>query len=354
MNTPLWPPLDSIRDAHGLAAATAPDAGSAAGPDDAATLELPALLSELVQRRQAVAALAQHAPWREGQLLRLWIDGHGYGVLLDQPEGGSAWRGWLASAELDWAGAFDVLLEPEDEPFEPAYGLIQAWNPVRIEISAALEPEVVGRLSSARLAAIRSVAGEAAAPDALGIAAQPGRIGLRSTGAGWSVLTGTPLAADDPRTPYQEMFRELAQRLQSAAQRTAMAGQPAGGTSPASGIWARLLGWFAVDRLVRPAFATLLVLVVLQGAGLWSVLQPEDEVRFRGAPEAAQGPAALVTVRLRAAASTEQLAALMQAAGAPLVAADPLPRRWVFHVADAELARGLLAASVIVEAVEAP
>lgn len=353
MNTPLWPPLDSIRDAHGLAPAAAPDAAGAAEPADAAALELPAPLRDLVQRRQALAALAQHAPWQEGQLLRLWIDGHGYGVLLDRPEGGTTWRGWLASAEPDWAGAFDVLLEPGDEPFEPAFGLIQAWNPVRIEASAALDPEVVGRLSAARLAAIRSVAEAAAKPDALGIASEPGRIALRSTGAGWSVLTGTPLAGDDPRRPYQALFRELAQRLQLAAQRAGRAARPVGG-APSAGVWQRLRGWFAADRLVRPAFATLLVLVVLQGAGLWSALQPQDEVRFRGAPASTPESAALVTVRLRAAASTEQLAALMQAAGARLVAADPSPRRWVFHVADAELARGQLAASVIVEAVESP
>lgn len=358
MTTRLWPPIGTIRETRGVE----PDAGAGAPPasaQDAMPVSgLPAALRDLLDRRQGSGALAELPPWREGQLLSLSVDGRAYGVLLDRQDSTRhIWTGWLASAELDWAGPFDVLLEPEDEPFEPAAGLIQTWNPVEIDPRPGLAAVVIGRISATRLAAIRSVAWEAGQSDMPDIVPEPGRIALRASQAGWSVLTGTPLGAEDPRQEYQAVYRQVAEALRQALQANAVGRVPASVSAPQAGGWWRgLIGWFGADRWVRPAFAVLLAAVLLQAApGWWSPAVEQDEVRFRGVPET--GPADELTairVEFEAAASFRELAALMQQAAVLSVEQPDGRGPWVLRVRDPEAARRVLSASRIVNSIQMP
>ena len=75
-----------------------------------------------------MAQRAFTARWAPGRLVSVLHEGRLLGVLLDKCVHGELWQGWMAASEADWASAFDVLLEPGDEPFEPMFGLIQAWN----------------------------------------------------------------------------------------------------------------------------------------------------------------------------------------------------------------------------------
>ncbi|MFD2376563.1 hypothetical protein ACFSTJ_02710 [Ottowia pentelensis] len=196
----LWPPLDEVRRALGFArdrpeetaAQACPigavlDRGSvgAPGSDD-----LPDTLRMLVERRVVVAALPTAKRWNSGDIVTV-AAGKGVlmGVLLDEPADsvetgqGRLWRGWLTCAETDWASAYDVVLEPQDEPFDPAVGVVQTWNSVWIREAPASR---LAHLAAARVAAIRAVqdeftkrvSGFDTAADA-----QPGWIGLRTVGA---------------------------------------------------------------------------------------------------------------------------------------------------------------------------
>ncbi|MDB5829580.1 MAG: hypothetical protein JWQ73_3800, partial [Variovorax sp.] len=233
----LWPPLSLIRsafaqdDAGGAAprSATAPSAATSASSlsapspapapavvampgasgssasnateEDAPTqrdanLLLP--LTELAQRREAVARRAFPARWAPGRLISLLHEGRLLGVMLDKSVTGESgerdvWQGWLAASEADWAGAYDVLLEPHDEPFEPLFGVIQTWNAISLRQTPQLCARVQGEVSATRLAALRAVHEEWAAQAPLAIAPEPGRIALRTAGGVFSVLSGTPL-----------------------------------------------------------------------------------------------------------------------------------------------------------------
>jgi hypothetical protein len=138
MNTELWPPLSVIRNAfetgappcptrpRGVATVAMPGAapGHAASRTgaDARAARPAAPLTELARRREAVAQRAFTARWAPGRLVSVLHEGRLLGVLLDRCIQGDLWQGWMAAGEADWAGAFDVLLEPDDEPFEPAFG----------------------------------------------------------------------------------------------------------------------------------------------------------------------------------------------------------------------------------------
>jgi hypothetical protein len=233
MNTELWPPLSVIRNAFETGSAAVPDAGagvatvampgttSQATPQ-AAPAATPVLhdlllpLTELARRREAVAQRGFTARWAPGRLLSVLHEGRLLGVLLDRCIHGDLWQGWMAAGEADWASAFDVLLEPDDEPFEPAFGLIQAWNVLTLEPSPQLCARVLGEISATRLAAIRAVHDEWAAQKVLPIAPEPGHIALRTVGGVFSVLSGTPLGARDPRADYQALYRTVGLQLGSA------------------------------------------------------------------------------------------------------------------------------------------
>jgi hypothetical protein len=182
-----------------------------AGLASAVDLLMP--LTELARRREAVAHRAFPARWAPGRLVGVMHEGRLLGVLLDRCIEGERWQGWMAAGEADWAGAFDVLLEPGDEPFEPMFGVVQAWNVITLAPSPRLCARVLGELSATRLAAVRAVHDEWAAHAAPDIAPEPGRIALRGVGGAFSVLSGTPLGPQDPRADYQGLYRDAGLQL---------------------------------------------------------------------------------------------------------------------------------------------
>jgi hypothetical protein len=88
-------------------------------------------------------------------------------VLLDAPaEVPAVWHGWLVSAETDYAGWWDFVLQEQDAPFDPEAAMVQLWNPVRLYLPMAAR--VVGSLSPARLQAVRSLAADFVAASTAG------------------------------------------------------------------------------------------------------------------------------------------------------------------------------------------
>lgn len=379
MNTELWPPLSVIRsafqaggvvpampDAPGHEAGTATVAmpgtapraaqGTAAAPPRA-VLDLLLPLTELARRREAVARRAFTARWAPGRLLSVVHEGRLLGVLLDRCIHGNLWQGWMAAGEADWAGAYDVLLEPDDEPFEPAFGLVQAWNVLTLEPSPQLCARVLGEVSATRLAAIRAVHDEWAAQAPLAIAPEPGHIALRTVGGVFSVLSGTPLGMEDPRADYQALYRDAALQLSTALQpgsNSASAASAAPGTTrakpqpgPEGGWWGSIRRWFGADGWMRPAFAVLALVVVVQNVGLFGQRTEDDEVRFRSAPPTAATQTELV-VRWKPDARAEDTARLLQSMSADVVGGPGADGTWRLRVPDPVQGLAALAASPLV------
>ena len=364
MTLDLWPPLSLIRGA--LAGAGAGDAvagealvpaGAEPAPSRASDASLLLPLTELARRREAVAARAFPARWAPGRLVSLLHEGRLLGVLLDKCLHDKLWRGWMAASEADWASAYDVLLEPGDEPFEPMFGLIQTWNVITLEQRPQLCARVLGELSATRLAAVRAVHDEWAVQQPLAIAPEPGRIALRTAGGVFSVLSGTPLGVDDPRAEYQGLYLEAATRLATQLQAAAKPGTLALAAPAAEGWWSRLAGWFRADRVARPALALLALVVVVQNVALLRSGSEDEEVRFRATP-AAETPAAsdVLLLRWKAGAPMAEAQALLRAAGAEAVGGPDAQGRWRLRLAggDAAQGRALLAGSPLVESVEGP
>ncbi|WP_077002951.1 hypothetical protein [Variovorax sp. KK3] len=365
MPTDLWPPLSLIRstlgrsgDGPAAADIPAPAAGTAAARSFDASLLLP--LTELARRREAVAERAFPARWMPGRLISVLHDGRLLGVLLDKCLHGKLWRGWMAASEADWASAYDVLLEPGDEPFEPMFGLIQTWNVVNIEQRPQLCARVLGELSATRLAAVRAVHDEWAVQQPLPISPEPGRIALRTTGGVFTVLSGTPLGVDDPRADYQTLYLEAATRLATPLHASTEPGAltPAVPVAAARGDWwSRLMGWFRADRVVRPALALLALVVVVQNVALLRSADEPEEVLFRTLPAPAT-PAAQTQVLLRWKPATGMADAqsLLAAAGAEVIGGPDAQGRWRLRLAggDAVQGRALLVNSPLVESVAPP
>lgn len=366
----LWPPLDAVRRAlgaplpqfeggepgHGCGGATSRGAAPAA---DLAPLPQP--LRALAEARTALAALQGGRGWQAGDVVALAGPNHKLlGVLLDEveqaagPDRAAVWRGWLTAAEADWAGAYDVLLEPDDAPFDPLVGVVQAWNPVRV---SAREAPVLGRLSAARLAAVRAVRDEhlhGASAAVAAIAPRPGAIGLRVAG-GFSVLTGTPLAPGDVRADYQALYRDVAARVGDPALAAAPLASRAGAAAPHG--WARLRQWLGAGVPVRLglAGATLAALVfILHGIGSAPPVgvPMDDEVRFRSLPQAA--PGVELGVRWRDGADPAAIAALLRSFGGESVGGPDAAGHWTLRVPDAVAAQRALLASPLVLEVTGP
>jgi hypothetical protein len=223
----LWPPLEVVEaalDGNHVTAlgadamprvpsreAAVAGASGAEASFQAEHLLLP--LKELLRRRAAVLARHFPAAWDSGRLVQIKTKGVVLGVLLDRHLKDQQWAGWLAASETSWAGAFDVLLEPEDDPFEPLFGVIQTWNSLTLERSSSIDAKVVGEVSASRLAAIRTVAQECATGLTSNVPSEPGRIALRLVGGERMVLTGTPLGPGDPRHDYQRAYHGVSARL---------------------------------------------------------------------------------------------------------------------------------------------
>lgn len=380
MNTELWPPLSVIRSAF-QAGGAAPSASDAGGPQAVvampgkapggaaepprAVLDLLLPLTELARRREAVAQRAFTARWAPGRLVSVVHEGRLLGLLLDRCVHGNLWQGWMAAGEADWAGAYDVLLEPDDEPFEPAFGLVQAWNVLTLEPSPQLCARVLGEVSATRLAAIRAVHDEWAAQAPLAIAPEPGHIALRTVGGVFSVLSGTPLGAQDPRADYQALYRDAASQLSTALQPASHSGSAsaaAPGTAPGTprakpqprpegGWWGSIRRWFGAEGWVRPAFAVLALVVVVQNVGLPGGRDAaDDEVRFRGVPTVPEAaPPANLVVRWRDGVRIDEADRLLQAARAEVVGGPGPNGVWRLRAADPVGGLSMLAASPLVE-----
>ncbi|MCR6478572.1 hypothetical protein NU688_20620 [Variovorax sp. ZS18.2.2] len=370
MNTELWPPLSVIRNAFETGGTAVPDAAAAAAGvatvampgamPQAASATAPALqdlllpLTELARRREAVAQRAFPARWAPGRLISVVHEGRLLGVLLDRCIHGDLWQGWMAAGEADWAGAFDVLLEPDDEPFEPAFGLIQAWNVLTLEPSPQLCARVLGEVSATRLAAIRAVHDEWAAQKVLPIAPEPGRIALRTVGGVFSVLSGTPLGAHDPRADYQALYRTAGLQLGPALTQSPEAA-PASPRArpqerPEGGWWGSIRRWFGADGWMRPAFAVLALCVVVQNVGLLGGRgSQEDDVRFRNVPAAPAVASANLVVRWKDGVRVDEADRLLRSMSAEVVGGPGTNGVWRLRVDDPVGGLSMLAASPLVE-----
>jgi len=385
MTHDLWPPLSVIRHAlETTGAAAMPDTGPEGEPGTAtvampgsppgtpATLVVAASdllmpLTELARRREAVAQRAFPARWAPGRLVSVVYSGRLLGVLLDRCIHDDLWQGWMAVGEADWAGAFDVLLEPEDEPFEPMFGVVQTWNVLTLEPSPQLCARVLGEVSATRLAAIRAVHDEWAARTALAIAPQPGRIALRGVGGGvFSVLSGTPLGPEDPRTDYQDLYRDVGLELGAALTRPqsdeAAPSAPSSSLSsspsrarpqpgPEGGWWGSIRRWFGAEGWARPAFAVLALVVVVQNVGLIGGrgAPEDDEVRFRAVPTAPAPTRADLVVHWKPGVRMDEADRLLQSVSADVVGGPGGDGAWRLRVPEPVEALAMLAASPLVE-----
>ncbi|SDZ16676.1 hypothetical protein SAMN05518854_10481 [Variovorax sp. YR266] len=380
MTHDLWPPLSVIRHALETGAAvpddapdsapgtatvampgTSPPTGAAPAPAAAASdLLLP--LVELARRREAVAQRAFPARWAPGRLVSVVHEGRLLGVLLDRCIQGDLWQGWMAAGEADWASAFDVLLEPDDEPFEPMFGVIQAWNVLTLAPTPQLCARVLGEVSATRLAAIRAVHDEWAAHASLAIAPEPGRIALRGVGGVFSVLSGTPLGPQDPRADYQELYRDVGLQLGKALTRpqgdeasSSPAPSPARPQPrPEGGWWGSIRRWFGAEGWTRPAFAVLALFVVIQNVGLLGGrgAPEDDEVRFRDVPAVPAPARADLVVRWKAGVRMDEADRLLQSISADVVGGPGDPGGngvWRLRVPEPVDALAVLAASPLVE-----
>jgi hypothetical protein len=268
----------------------------------------------------------------------------------------------MAAGEADWAGAFDVLLEPEDEPFEPMFGVVQTWNVLTLEPSPQLCARVLGEVSATRLAAIRAVHDEWAAHTALAIVPEPGRIALRGAGGGvFSVLSGTPLGPEDPRTDYQDLYRDVGLELGTALTRPqsdeaapSVSSSPSRArpqSGPEGGWWGSIRRWFGAEGWARPAFAVLALVVVIQNAGLIGGrgAPEDDEVRFRAVPTAPAPTRADLVVRWKPGVRMDEADRLLQSISADVVGGPGGDGAWRLRAPQPVQALAALAASPLVE-----
>jgi hypothetical protein len=376
MTTDLWPPLSVIRnalesgaavpeaeadDVPGVAVVALPGSLSGSGAEPAGmagAVDLLMPLAELARRREAVSRRAFPARWAPGRLVGVVHEGRLLGVLLDRCIEGERWQGWMAAGEADWAGAFDVLLEPGDEPFEPMFGVVQAWNVITLAPSPALCARVLGELSATRLAAVRAVHDEWAAHAVLDIAPEPGRIALRGVGGAFSVLSGTPLGPQDPRADYQGLYRNAGLQLGTAQVRGETEGEVPSARArpqprPEGGWWGSIRRWFGAEGWARPAFAVLALCVLVQNIGLLGGRDApdEDEVRFRDVPAApAPEPArADLVMRWKEGVRMDEADRLLQSISADVVGGPGGNGAWLLRVPEPVEALAVLAASPLVE-----
>ncbi|MDK9716205.1 MAG: hypothetical protein OEL86_19185 [Sulfuritalea sp.] len=254
----LWPPLSLIKERLSRTAVVPDAQGAADGVHSNVADErapAPETLSALVGERirQIDAARVLRVDQLRPGLIVL-VDTAA--ICLNRPTGKAetSWAGWIAAPDIEYATAADVLLEPDDEPFDPFAAMVQTWNPV--QISRPKNPRVLAMLTPARLDVLRAVAAEAGRSTQEDTA-QPGFVFLRGTDNGQPVLTGTPLGGqDDPRHAYQNLYREFASTLRSAP------------TAQAEGasFWHRIGDWIGHHRPQAYGMAvTAIVAVVVVG-----------------------------------------------------------------------------------------
>jgi hypothetical protein len=286
-----WPPLPQVEDRLNPPAHSA-DIGNVGTNVDTSetavsTVSLPLLISDRVQ--QITAASRLNAEWpRPGLVIRCGR----IGICLDKEvdTDKQLWVGWATSPDTDYATNADVLLEENDAPFDPYASVIQTWNSVTINVIRPLN--VFAVLSPTRLDAIRSVATEVMQNKSNGgEAGKAGRVFLRSTGNGLTVLTGEPLGdASDPRHHYQKLYREAALAVSgarfSAQQKAAVS------------IWQALQEWLGTRfspayGLAATAMIAVVALMLIRQEGGAPVLE-----QIARAPETKTEPAQIATSSL--------------------------------------------------------
>ena len=245
-------------------------------------VEMPARLRELIERRVTARRHAFSPKPRAGQILRVeqpvgpqgalnWDMGCPLAVLIAEPlEHPEVWYGWLVSHETDYAGYWDLLLEEEDEPYDPSAKMIQVWNPVQVYLPST--SIVLAELPPARLATLYSlVADFVAAPTPDPVLARPGSLVERLTQDGRRVMTGTPLRGpDDPRWRYQELYFAAADMLKEPA-RMALAA--------------------VIEEPPQPTILERLLETLRRAAATWQLpLEPEPEPVFLGPETASSTP----------------------------------------------------------------
>ena len=214
----LWPPIEVI--ASNLQSGTVfplhfPDKEEVAAADhaDKESAQIPAFIRDKIRKRVASRMAQFDTQPRAGQIWR--FDGKQDNssplcVLLDEQQDQHYWQGWLVAAETDYATHQDVLLEPKDEPFDPVAGMVQTWNPVRIDIRKG--SRVLAQLAVDRLNAIREVAKGQSEKDDV---ARPGFVAPLKTNSGATILAGTCINhPEDPRHRYQSLYRTAAEELE--------------------------------------------------------------------------------------------------------------------------------------------
>lgn len=139
-------------------------------------------------------------------------------LLLRETEEPGIWYGWMMGRETDYAGYWDVLLEEEDEPYDPFVSMVQLWNPVNIYVKSL--GGTLGQLSKSRLATLASAFGDlltGKGPDPA--FTRPGALVDRLTSTDARCLTGTPIGEDnDPRSHYQQLYFAAAGMVKDQAE----------------------------------------------------------------------------------------------------------------------------------------
>lgn len=193
--------------------------------------EPPPFIKTLIAQKVAAAQADFGAFPSPGQMLRLTQlptpEGRPADLLIAAPltvlldgtaSNGRLWHGWMMAQEVQYAGFWDMLLEPEDEPFDPFCGMVQLWNPITLYLPANFQANVVGRLNPSRLSAVRALAQEFVQGDPVLPQSRPGFIAARATESGLGVVTGSPLGKDDdPRRAYQQCYHHVAELLNAPA-----------------------------------------------------------------------------------------------------------------------------------------
>lgn len=214
-----------MRGVGEAAEAATSEPGASYDVDDAAPA--PAHIAELHQRhvttREHFVGASDPAPGQIRLLERAtgpkgaldWDLNAPLAVLLWKATGvRDVWDGWLMAGETDYATDLDILLEPEDEPYDGLVAMVQIWN--KLECYIRPEQRVIGQLAPRRLRAMVAAftdyaLSQNAAADSPGIAPCPGSLIERTTSAGDLVLCGTPLGDErDERRRYQTLYAHAA------------------------------------------------------------------------------------------------------------------------------------------------
>lgn len=207
-------------DPSDLEFGTGPDNDNAASGAGWRVAAMPAGLAALFARAASVGVLAAR-PVGAGQIHALdglpGLPGMA-SVLLDswQPQS-QLWRGWVVTPDPAYAGPSDLVIEERDAPVDPRAALVLCGWP--LELQPGQLGACLGVLSQERLQSVRWLAAHGTKNKA---APRPGVI-ARCTPPDGYVLSGTPLAQDDPRLAYRRL---IGQGLAQCA--VATAGNPGG------------------------------------------------------------------------------------------------------------------------------